>query len=198
MCTLHIRIRYSSLKMKIDIGKYRIDLIDESNYSSNSTDNIFQYNQQFINEKEYKPTTQIGIKLYDGEHIVSNAIIKSTGGASGIHHTSQIVSNDRLTICCSESVFNLSIPRLTLEWITKADDATCFQIFKCEEDFIIHGELNITRISKNGEILWQNNGTDIFTTEEGNEDFKIQNKIIQVKDWNYKLYKFSLDGKILD
>jgi len=184
--------------MKIDIGKYRIELIDESKYSSNSTGNVFQYDQQFVNGQEYEPSTQIGIKLYDGENIISNAIIKSTGGSSIIHQTSQILSNDRLTICCADSVFNLSIPILQLEWITKADDATCFLIFNYKEDFIVHGELNITRLANNGEILWQNSGADIFTTEKGIEDFKIQNKVIHVKDWNHKLYKFGLNGKILD
>jgi len=139
--------------MKLEIDKYRIELIDESNYSSNSSDNLFQYKQQYINEQEYQPTTQIGIKLYDGESILSNAIIKSTGGASGIHKTSQVLTKERITICCSESVFSLTIPKLTLEWITKADDATCFQIFRHNEDYIIHGELNISRLANNGQIL---------------------------------------------
>jgi hypothetical protein len=182
--------------MRLDTDRYRIELIDESNYSSNSTDNIFQYKQQHVNEQEYKPRTQIGIKLYEGESLISSAILRSTGGASGIHQTSQIITNDILTIFCAESVFNLSIPKLTLQWLVKADDATCFQIFKFKEDFIIHRELNITRISSEGDILWQNSGADIFTTEKGINDFKIGNQAIEVRDWNNKLYKFDLDGKI--
>jgi len=183
--------------MKLETDKYRIELIDESNYSSNSADNLFQYQQQYVNEQEFQPSTQIGIKLYDGESMLSNAIIQSTGGGSGIHQTSQIITNDRIIICCSESVFSLLIPNLTLEWITKADDATCFQIFRYKEDFVIHGELNITRLSSNGEILWQNSGADIFTTLDGEENFELKNEMIQVRDWNNQLYKFDLDGNYL-
>lgn len=183
--------------MKLEINKYSVELIDESDYSSNSTDNHFKYEQQYVNEQEHKPTTQIGIKLYEGGSLISSAIVRSTGGASGIHQTSQILTNDILTICCSESVFSLSIPKLTLEWITKADEATCFQIFKHKEDFIIHGELNISRLTRNGEILWQNSGADIFTTEKGEDNFELRNEIIQVRDWNNQLYKFDLDGKHL-
>lgn len=183
--------------MKFEIEKYRIELIDESNYKVNSTDNLFQYQQHYVNENKYTPTTQIGVKLYEGENIISNALIRSTGGASGIHQTSQILTNDRITICCSESVFHLSIPTLSLEWITKADDSTCFQIFMYKEDFIIHGELNITRLSSSGEIVWQNSGADIFTTEKGEDNFELKNEIIQVRDWNNQLYKFDLEGKHL-
>lgn len=184
--------------MEINTGKYRIELKDESDYSSNSVDNKFVYRQQYSNSEEYKPTTQIGIKLYEGVEILSSAIINSTGGASGIHNTSQIIERNSLTICCSESVFKLSIPDLTLNWIIKADDATCFQIFNCNGDYIIHGELNISRISSKGKILWQNTGADIFTTEKGIDDFQIKNEIIQVMDWNNKIYKFDLNGKILN
>jgi len=183
--------------MKFEIEQYNLVLVDESNYSSNSTDNLFQYEQHYKNEQEYRPRTQIGVKLYDGENIISNSLISSTGGASGIHKTSQTITNNSITICCADSVFNLSIPRLKLQWMSKADDATCFQIFKYKEDFIIHGELNITRLSSNGEIMWQNSGADIFITEKGEENFELKNEIITVKDWNNHLYKFNMDGKPL-
>ena len=183
--------------MILETDRYKIELINESDYSANSTDNHFQYEQKYVNEQVYKQTTQIGIKLYEGESLMSSAIIRSTGGATGIHQTSQILTNDILTICCAESVFNLSIPKLTLEWIIKADEATCFQIFKHKEDFIIHGELNISRLTSNGEILWKNSGADIFTTEEGEDNFELKNEIITVKDWNNQQYKFDMDGRQL-
>lgn len=94
-------------------------------------------------------------------------------------------------------MFHLSIPKLTLQWIVKADDATCFQIFKYNEDFIIHGELNITRILSVGEILWQNSGGDIFTTEKREQNFELNNETIKVKDWDNKIYKFDMDGNNL-
>lgn len=73
--------------MNLEVSKYKIKLIDESNYSVYSTDNLFQYEQEYYNEREYRPTTQIGIKVYEGESIISNAIIRSTGGSSTVHKT---------------------------------------------------------------------------------------------------------------
>lgn len=181
--------------MKIQKGKYRIELIDESNYSVGSSDNLFNYEQQYTNEEGSKFTTQFGIRLFHENQLHKSAIISSTGGASIIHETSQIVKSNSITICCAESVFNLSIPDLKLNWLTKADWATCFQIFKYEKDYIIHGELSITRLRSNGEIMWQNSGADIFTTEKGEKNFELKNETITVKDWNNKIYKFDLNGK---
>ena len=183
--------------MKFKIAKYIIELIDESNYSSRSVDNNFNYHQQYDNEPGYIPSTQIGIKLYEGDRLISNALIKSSGGATKIHKTSQVLNNESITICCSNSIFNLSIPKLSLLWKTIADDVTCFQIFKYQEDYIIHGELNITRLSKNGEILWQNSGADIFVSQNDQDHFEFINDMIQVKDWNNQLYKFDINGKLL-
>ena len=184
--------------MKLKLDKYQIELIDESNQSSDSTDNLFQYAKHYSNSEDLRPTTQIGIKLYEEDAVTSSAIIKSTGGASGIHQTSQILNDQSLVICCSESIFKLSVPEFNLEWMVKADGATCFQIYEVNGDFVIHGELNITRIGSNGHILWQNSGADIFTTLEGSEDFVIKNDIIEVTDWNNQLYKFDLDGNQLN
>ena len=180
--------------MKIQEGKYRIELIDESNYSEGSEDNSFDYEQQYVNEEGYKFTTQIGIRLYHNDELYKSAIVKSTGGASGVHETSQIVKDNNLAICCAESVFNLSIPDLKLNWLTKADWATCFQIFRHQDDYIIHGELSIARISENGEVVWQNGGADIFTSLDGKDVFKLDKTSIEVKDWNNNIYKFDLDG----
>lgn len=184
--------------MKIQEGKYRIELIDESNYSEGSADNLFVYEQQYVNEDGFQFTTHIGIKLYHNDKLHKSVIVRSTGGASGIHETSQIIKNNSLAICCAESVFNLSIPDLKLNWLTKADWATCFQIFEHEEDYIIHGELSITRISENGEVLWQNSGADIFTSLDGKDAFKLDKNSIEVKDWNNKIYKFDLDGNTIN
>ena len=58
---------------------------------------------------------------------------------------------------------------MNLKWNTQADEVTCFQIYVLQEDYIIHGELEISRIDKNGNIKWQYSGADIFVTSDGEE-----------------------------
>jgi len=82
-------------------------------------------------------------------------------------------------------------------WQIKADDATCFQVFTINQDYIVHEELNITRIGKDGQIQWQNSGADIFTREDENDNFKIDNEVIEVRDWENKIYKVDLNGRTI-
>ena len=51
---------------------------------------------------------------------------------------------------------------------------TAFEIFKIENGFIIHGELEITRIDNDGKVIWQNGGADIFVSQNGNDDFEVK------------------------
>lgn len=54
------------------------------------------------------------------------------------------------------------LPDLVLNWQTQCDQATCFQIFKQLNDYIIHGELQVTKLEKNGNKKWEFGGRDIF------------------------------------
>ncbi len=122
-------------------------------------------------------------------------MIGCASGATGIHGNSQIIQKDKLTICCSNTVFCLSLPNLNLIWKTQADQATCFGIFKLQDSFIVHGELEISKLDLNGNILWQNCGADIFTSLNGLDTFEIRDSFIQVRDWENRIYKFDFDGK---
>lgn len=185
--------------MKIDTGKYQIQLSQESNYKKDSTANKFEFENHYFDEEDYEFSTQIGVKVYEKENLISSAIICASGGASGIHEKSQIADEDRITICCSDQVFSLSIPNLNLNWNTKADEATCFEIFELNRDFIIHGELEISRISHDGKIIWQRGGADIFTTLDSKEDdFRLTDKYIFATDWENRKYQFDFDGNEIE
>lgn len=184
--------------MKIHTNQYLIQLSEESNYSKDSADNNFTFHNHYFNHEEYECNTQIGIKIYEKEHLLTSAIICSHGGGAGIHETSQIIDNEKIVICCANQVFNLSIPNLQLNWKVQADDTTCFEIFKLNQDFIIHSELTISRISSQGEIVWQKSGADIFTTIDGKEDnFKVTDNYIFATDWENNKYQFDFNGNAI-
>ncbi|WP_262151075.1 hypothetical protein [Chryseobacterium foetidum] len=177
--------------------RYQITIFSEPTFMENSADNINNYDLVYFDKSEYVLPTVFGIKIFNINKLLKSAVIGSVGGGTGIHETSTIVEDDRLLICSSDSIFCLSIPELSLLWKTKADQATCFEIFKHKDDYIVHGELEISRLDKNGNIVWQQGGRDIFTTLDGKDDFAITDEYILATDWENRKYKFDFNGKII-
>ena len=180
------------------IGDYFIDVF-KADYSMNSVDNI-SYNFIYLEDAGGFCPTFIGMRTYnEAESLFKSAIIGAKGGSTAIHKTSHIIESDRIVICCSDTVFCLSIPDLYLIWKTKADIATCFEIFTYKKDYIIHGELEITRLSNDGKILWQKGGNDIFTPSNSKSgDFLITENYILATDWDNVEYKFDFDGNLIE
>lgn len=84
-----------------------------------------------------------------------------------------------------------------MSWQVIADSATCFEIFSIQGGYIVHGELQITKLDKNGIIIWQTSGADIFVTLEGNERFEVTESCIIATDWNNDVDKIGFDGKVI-
>lgn len=127
--------------------------------------------------------------------MIRSAIVGSIGGSTGIHNKTQIIEHDRILVCCSDSIFCLSIPDLDLKWKTQADQVTCFGLFKKDDNYIIHGEMEISKLNARGQIVWQKSGPDIFITENGIDNFEITNAYIRVIDWENREYKFDFNGE---
>ncbi|WP_202898546.1 hypothetical protein [Flavobacterium saliperosum] len=174
-----------------------ISIFSDSAYSLDSSDNLYNYDKKYFDESDYIFPSIYGIRVVRDEEEFS-AIIGSAGGATAASNKSVIVENDKLFMCCGDSVYCLSLPDLNLNWKTKVDTITCFELFKIDNFFIVHGELEITRLSIEGEIEWQHSGRDIFVTQNGENDFEIKNGIIIAKDWDNNEYKFDFKGNVIN
>ncbi|MFI5160819.1 MAG: hypothetical protein ACHQHN_06055 [Sphingobacteriales bacterium] len=170
----------------IIVGDYELEII------SNPGEPPFD---RFYGEEDVYLYSSILLQTYSANDLLQTVLISSVGGGTTVHETSFIVKKDRVTICCSDSVFCLSIPNLELLWRTKADSATCFEIFSHQEDYIVHGELEISRLDLNGKILWQRSGADIFITIHASpDDFIVADGLILATDWDGRKYQWDLDG----
>jgi hypothetical protein len=176
----------------------KIEVTDEPTYKFGSSDNNFNYSKHYFGEgaTEY-PTSKHGIKIYKDDEIIDNCIIISSGGATGIHQNSSLLDKDQLIICCCDTIFCLTLPYLELKWKTCADRATCFQIFKHQDDYIVHGELQVSKLDQDGKIKWEFGGADIFVSIDNEEEFKIENDGILLTDFAKTKYKIDFDGKLI-
>ena len=175
-----------------------IKIYDETDYDFNSSGNTKTYDKTFLNGDSNILTSKIGVELFEGDKFKSSCLIASAGGGTGVFKNSVIVQNDNLLLCCANSIFCITIPKLDLKWKTVSDSATCFSIHNLNEHYIVHGELQITRLDENGNIIWQKSGRDIWVTAEGINDFVICDNFILATDWDYFRYKFDFNGNLIE
>ena len=150
-----------------------------------------------IREKEAHPP-QVAVYLYKAEEEIKSIVLTGGGSVSSLWEKSALLDGDRLLITCGNEVFCLLLPSLELLWHTQVDMATCFEIVAYQEDYITHGEVEIVRLNKQGEILWQFSGKDIFVSpSERTPAFKMTPQGIDLVDFNYESYFIDYDGKLL-
>jgi len=176
----------------------RVEVMNEPDYKFGSSDNHFKYSKHYFGDggTEYA-TSKHGIKIYRDEEIIDSCIVIGSGGATGVHQNASLLVNDHLLLCCSDTIFCLTLPGLALKWETKADQATCFQIFKHQDDYIIHGELQVTKLDKHGNKKWEFGGADIFVNIDNEEEFKLEPDGILLTDFSKTKYKIDFDGKLI-
>ena len=175
-----------------------IQIFNDSTFSFGSADNRHHYLKHYFGrDLQGYIASKLGIKIFDEDNEINSCIIMGSGGATGVHENSSLLDYDRLLVCCCDSVFCLTLPDLNLLWQTHADTATCLQVFKFENDYLVHGELEISRIDKNGNIKWQFSGADIFVSFEGAEEFILNPDHILLKDFSGRQYKIDFDGQEL-
>jgi hypothetical protein len=175
-----------------------IEVLDEPTYKFGSSDNNFNYSKHYLGNgaREY-PTSKHGIKIYQDDQIIDSCIIIGSGGATDIHQNSSLLDKDQLMICCCDTIFCLILPDLELKWKAQADQATYFQIFKQQDDYIVHGELQVAKLDKDGKIKWEFGGADIFVSIDNEEAFKIESDGILLTDFAKTKYKIDFDGKLI-
>lgn len=123
-----------------------------------------------------------------------------TGGTT-IHSQSSVIADNDIYICCADKVFSLTLPDLTLNWMTQVDMATCFGIYKADNGLFSHGEMSVTRLDFAGQIIWQTGLKDIIVNIEKNreqDEFVMHDTYISLMDFNSNKYQLNFDGKFIN
>ncbi|KRD59257.1 hypothetical protein ASE40_13850 [Flavobacterium sp. Root935] len=188
--------------MKIDYNNFEIEVFDDQNYTLNSPENSFHYQKVYFEgkyqEKNFYSTSKHAIVIKKNEAEISSAIICATGGATGIYENSFIIEDKKIWIRVCNTLYCLQIPSLEIVWHKEFDFATNFGIYKLEKDFIIYGEVEIFRITKEGEIVWRFGGRDIWVNLEGKNPFNIESDKIRLIDFESNEYVLDFNGKQIE
>lgn len=140
--------------------------------------------------------SQHGIRLYRGDIELNSCLLHSLAGTR-IHATSALLDGKTLLVCCGYSLFSLELPTLDLNWQIQVDLAACFQVHKIHDGYLTHGEVEISKTNKQGELEWSFSGADIFVTPDGSRSFSISDEHIELIDWNYHKYIIDFNGEVV-
>lgn len=184
--------------IKFEFENLTIEIYNDPTFSLHSTSNSHTYFKYYLGSGALDyPVSQYGIKILNDGTEINTCIIIGSGGATGINKSSALLDIDKVVICCCNTVFCLSVPSLELLWQTEADIATCFEIYKLDNDYIVHGELDISRIDGCGNIKWQFGGMDIWVSLGDKSAFTIASDCIQLFDFCNNEYRIDFNGKLL-
>ncbi|MGF6607853.1 hypothetical protein OKW45_002753 [Paraburkholderia sp. WSM4175] len=159
-----------------------LSVVDEPTYSFKSQDNARSYEFEVLLTPD-TPTSVHGIAL-NGSGIV---VVGAGGGCSSVHGHSALVLEDKLYLAVGDHVacLALTLPH-RLVWSRQVDMATCFGIHweHGRGALISHGELEISRLSVDGQLMWQASGVDVFS-----EGFRLLPDHIEAVDFNRTVYR---------
>ena len=167
-----------------------IEILDEPTYTFGSSDNLRRYSFELDLSGGYRHSFVHGV-LIDSQPV---AVFGACGGATQPHSNSLLKHGDRYYLAVGSFVVCFSIDPFKHYWALAIDPATCFGVHCCRDSgaLISHGELEISRFTESGNILWSASGADIFS-----EGFALHAGVAEAIDFNGKVYRFGLsDGRV--
>ncbi len=176
--------------MRWERGRYALEMMDEPAYSFGSADNPRSYAHEYLFDSAYRPSSMHGLACFEARQARSSAILGASGGGTGVHGRSCVLLQDRCFVAVGDRVASLALPELALVWQAKVDEATCFGLHLTpdEEHLVVHGELEISKLTLDGRRAWAFSGRDIFTGE-----CAIRGNTVVVEDFDGRRYSIDLE-----
>ena len=179
--------------LELIVGKYRVTIVNDPTHTVGSADNVHSYDHEYHlddDRAEYAVTSRHAVSVFADNELIATCILLAGGGASSIHEHSALIHAESCVVAVGPYLVSLTIPTLELQWTTQSDTATCFGVYHSETHhcFISHGELEIARVSYDGQLVWQSGGADIFTN-----GITIREDSVHVVDFNDMEYTFDID-----
>ena len=183
-----------SLVLRID-ETYSIEVVDEPTYRFHFDDNRKRYDRKELFGDRHLVISCHGVVCKRNSQIMASVIFGADGGASGVHERSVVLASGVAFVAVGRYIACLQLPDLITKWVREVDPATCFGIhFSADRLSIVsHGELEISRLTLAGDVLWQSAGRDIFSG-----DVLVDEAMIHAQDFNGDVYHFDLEtGKLV-
>jgi hypothetical protein len=170
------------------LNDFVIEVVDDRTYTFGSSDNVRRYQREELLGPRHSLRSRHAVSCRRDNEVLASAIIGAGGGPSGVHERTLAVLPDACLVAVGSFIVCLEVPHLRLRWSREVDEATCFGIHLAADGSIIsHGELEISRLTSAGELIWKASGRDIFTGS-----LSVDTSMVRAEDFNGDEYTFDL------
>ena len=134
---------------------------------------------------------RLGVRCTQGD--TSRSCLVSSYGFSSVNHRCAVFLGQTLILAIGNRVCGIGLPGLDLMWSAQVDPSAVFGVYLLPNDdtaIIAHGELDIVRVDKTGDVVWRTSGRDILTGE-----LTIESGCLRIADFDGARYRIELaDG----
>jgi hypothetical protein len=166
---------------------YKLTIETFSVLAPDFSKNTCQYNKKYeLQDPRFRPSIGYGLTCHPGNE---TCMVLAGGGGGALTTQSIIICDSICWLAIGDQVVCFGLPTLEMNWHRKCDDTTCFEIFLSpdEEGLVVHGELEVSKISFGGDCIWSVSGKDIFTG-----GFWVHQNHIEAIDFNEEKYSINL------
>ena len=181
--------------MRLYSDKWKIE-ITEISYNPNSADNIIDPDDYIVICDDY--TKMLLLSVCDISHSIEKNIVLSVSFFTP-NDDYAFILDDNLYLFLNDTICVYNLNSREVVNIKEINlSGTLFSVYRYHDDFILYCEMDIIRMTKNLDVVWDFMGRDIFVRYKGNEPaFKMQNNCIQLYDFLDNYYEIDYDGKII-
>lgn len=179
--------------MYLSNKKFTVEISFDDTYTVNSADNTVKYDKVLdpFNLNTHYKVLSIAVNYEGGEHLLALVCGYMT------YNDCAVLRDDDLVILSENYLLSLDPQKCEITAVQKLDIfESTFGIYLYKNDFIIYGELDISRVDKDFKLLWRVDGEDIFVTQDGSPAFEMNDENITARDWLGNVYSIGYDGSV--
>ncbi len=113
----------------------------------------------------------------------------------GNYEECSVLNADRIVIAKFNTVYMLDILTGNISYKEFKDMAGAYALYKVDDGYIIHGEMEIVKLDFDINEKWTYDGVDMFTSVTGKESFTLLEDRIELYDFEDNHYVIDLNGK---
>ena len=175
--------------------KWEIE-IDEINYNPESADNSVRPDAYIELCDDYSKSLCLGIA--DVARTVEKKIVMVVSFFTP-HEDYAFIEDSSLFLFLNDTVCEFDLQTVEVKNKKIIDlTGTLFSVHRYQQDFIMYCEMDIIRMTKNLDVVWDFGARDIFVRYQGEEPaFEMMPDRIQLYDFSDNYYEIDYDGKAI-